>query len=211
MGATCEPCCTTAKGTGDDQRLRANRNIDCMPPPMHKKMVSIDRMPTVEESQNLMLRRNISGLKIELNDSDVYPTMAKDTPHLLLANPFGSNFNAISDDDDDDNGSPLAMKMNAKLSIGLIVLIEIYKVTKDGLQCKLPSYLGISGHVSRDNISYEINDKIKSYGKDADIKYIIRDQLKGATNLKAKVLTFDEDESMATLSCINLNSKINLF
>ena len=184
MGSSCDACCTA--GTLDNDGTIKKRNTD---DGKHSRVGSIERVPTVNEMNILIHKRNISLINIDPISCKVQ-TMGDDEDNLVLANPFAPDFDSVEIDE---------------IEVGMIVHAEIGKISKYGIQCKIPSY-DLDGFISKENISKELNKKLNHYGKDGDVKYMIRSHLKNIQSLQARVLTYDPTTSIVTCSCLQLDA-----
>ena len=185
MGTVCDPCTNNKKDVSSadngNDGFKPNRET-------HVRVPSMEDVPSVRDVNQLLMNNDISNLNIDAKHCRV-PTMGDDVDNLILANPFLPEPNSS-----DKN----------EIEIGMIVHVEIDKISKYGIQCTLPSY-GIKGFISKENLSEELNKKLNHYGKDGDVKYMIRSHLKNIQSLQAKVLTYNETNSIVTLSCLPLN------
>ena len=188
MGSSCEACCATTSTAEDDETIKKKRIIDDGAG-KHERVPSLERMPTVTEMDNLINKKNISRINIDPTHCKV-PTMGNDAANLILANPFAPGLDSVEMDE---------------IEVGMIVHVEIGKISKYGIQCKIPSY-DLNGFISKENISEELNKKLNHYGKEGDVKYMIRSHLKNLQSLLAKVLTYDPTTSIATCSCVDLDA-----
>lgn len=185
MGSSCETCCTSSTfENGENGSLKKKRNVE------HVRVGSIERVPTVSEMNNLLNKGDVSHINIDPRHCRV-PTMG-DVDNLILANPFAPDLNDSMYDKDD-------------IEIGITVYLEITKISKYGIQGTLPSYDNVKGFIDKENISEELNKKLNHYGKEGDVKYMIKSHLKNLQSLQTKVLTYDPIKSIVTCSCLLLN------